>query len=824
MRQQPSIPSSTLLLLLLLLSLSWGQRSNPEGEKSSCNRCDQQLSCNCSYGGFDSVPTVTDQALTLDLSFNQISVVTDDDLRGHAGLRVLSLRGNRLVVIQPSAFVSLWSLEELDLSENQLTALNYTWFNKLGALQQLNLLTNPYRSLGSPAVFQGLVRLRRLGLGGAALEELRRGDLAGVTQLEELTVQANNLKRYEAGTLADIWPLGRVSLSLRGPFLSNPALASAMLSDLSYPETPMVLSDLHLIQNDSINPFRETARRRVRFFTFRNVSVSDAAISALLNLTSGSPLSALFMEDAKLFGIGRWEGAKRSDHKSIDEFFVRNMEIMNVFSFTSFLTLGFLLEYPRRVSVIGSKMFVVPCVSTRLLLNLQYLDLSDNLLTDLTLVETLCNGDGTLKELRVLNISGNALKSLSTLGRLVTKLAKLTHLDVSRNGYISMPQGCSWPSTLRHLNLSWAKLTSVTPCLPTTLEVLDLSNNNLQSFSHALPILRELYLAGNKFLRLPSGWLFPNLQTLIIQSNTLNMFGRSDLQSYRRLQNLEAGQNKFVCSCDFVSFFQSDIIGAGRRAMALMDGPESYVCDSPLYLQGEPVGQVRLSIVQCHLVVFVSVSCSIALVMGILLVVMLWRLHAFWYLKMMWAWLRAKRSSASRRRRRHAEGDDSEPLLCYDAFVSYSERDAGWVENFLVPELEDRRENPEEDLQPLSLCLHKRDFLPGHWIVDNIMSAIERSRRTIFILSENFVRSDWCRYELDFSHFRLFDGNTDGDAAILILLEPLPQDNIPKRFFKLRKLMSSTTYLEWPQEEERRAEFWRSLRDALRGEEEEEEE
>lgn len=53
--------------------------------------------------------------------------------------------GNRLAVIHPSAFDSLWNLEDLDLSDNQLTALNHKWFNKLGALQQLNLLNNPYR-------------------------------------------------------------------------------------------------------------------------------------------------------------------------------------------------------------------------------------------------------------------------------------------------------------------------------------------------------------------------------------------------------------------------------------------------------------------------------------------------------------------------------------------------------------------------------------------------------------------------------------------------------------------------------------------------------
>lgn len=52
----------------------------------------------------------------------------------------------------------------------------------------------------------------------------------------------------------------------------------------------------------------------------------------------------------------------------------------------------------------------MPCRTSHLLENLQYLDLSNNLLTDMTLAETLCDGDGTLRDLRVLNVSGNALK------------------------------------------------------------------------------------------------------------------------------------------------------------------------------------------------------------------------------------------------------------------------------------------------------------------------------------------------------------------------------------------------------------------------------
>nr|AJP16420.1 toll-like receptor 2 [Larimichthys crocea] len=804
------------LLYLHLLSICWCQRSNPDSERLSCDRCDRRLSCNCSYGGFTSVPTVTDRALTLDLSFNEIAMVTEDDLKSHRHLKALNLHGNKLAVIHPSAFDSLWSLEELDLSNNQLTALKQKWFRKLGALQHLNLLNNPYRCLGSPAPFQTLVRLRRLRFGGPALEELKREDLYGVTQLEELTVHGNNLSRYEPGTLADVWPLGRVTLSLRSAFLTNTALARAVLEDVSYPETPIILEDLHLIGNESVQPLTAAAKRRIRQISLKNVSVSDEAIVSFLMVFNGVPLTSFWLDGVTLTGEGRWAQAKWTDQKSIDEFFLRNIVVLDVWKFVSLLELGFLLHYPRKVSVINGRVFVMPCPTSRLLVNLQYLDLSDNLLTEMTLSESLCDGHGTLKDLRVLNISGNALKSLSTINRLVAELSKLTHLDISRNAYSSMPRACSWPSTLRYLNISGAKLETITPCLATTLEVLDLSNNDLKSFSLFLPALRELYLSGNKIQSLPSGWLLPNLQILTIQSNTLNMFGRSDLQSYERLQNLQAGQNKFVCSCEFVAFLQSDTKGGDVQ---LTDGEESYICDSPLYLQEEPVGQVYLSVVDCHRVLFVSVSCGLALFVAILLCILLWRLHVSWYLKMTWAWLKAKRNSRRRQRCREREGLES--LLSFDAFVSYSEQDACWVDNFLVPELEEPRDNDEESVnhRPLTLCLHKRDFLPGHWILDNIMSAMERSRRTVFILSENFVQSDWCRYELDFSHFWLFDRNAGGEV-ILILLEPLSKDDIPKRFCKLHKLMSSTTYLEWPQEEEKIGEFWRSLRKALRGEEE----
>lgn len=59
-----------------------------------------------------------------------------------------------------------------------------------------------------------------------------------------------------------------------------------------------------------------------------------------------------------LVGV-RWEKASKTDHKSIDEFYIRNVVILDVYKFTSLLQLGFLLEYPRRVSVINAKVKIM---------------------------------------------------------------------------------------------------------------------------------------------------------------------------------------------------------------------------------------------------------------------------------------------------------------------------------------------------------------------------------------------------------------------------------------------------------------------------------
>ncbi|XP_019470693.1 LOW QUALITY PROTEIN: toll-like receptor 6 [Meleagris gallopavo] len=160
----------------------------------------------------------------------------------------------------------------------------------------------------------------------------------------------------------------------------------------------------------------------------------------------------------------------------------------------------------------------------------------------------------------------------------------------------------------------------------------------------------------------------------------------------------------------------------------------------------------------------------------------------------------------AKRRAWHDCPEGRETVLQFHAFISYSERDSLWVKNELIPNL-------EKGEGCIQLCQHERNFIPGKSIVENIINCIEKSYKSIFVLSPNFVQSEWCHYELYFAHHKLFSENSN--SLVLILLEPIPPYVIPARYHKLKALMAKRTYLEWPKERSKRALFWANLRAAI---------
>ena len=123
----------------------------------------------------------------------------------------------------------------------------------------------------------------------------------------------------------------------------------------------------------------------------------------------------------------------------------------------------------------------------------------------------------------------------------------------------------------------------------------------------------------------------------------------------------------------------------------------------------------------------------------------------------------------------------------FDAFVAFHQNEFHFVEKTLIQMLE--MEGPQD----IKLCVHYKHFIIGANIEENIINAIEMSRKTILILSKSFLQSEWCEFEYNMARVRTME---KGRYIIIpIIMEALPAEDMTK---SLRALLGENTHIKWP--------------------------
>ncbi|NXJ01059.1 TLR1 protein, partial [Psophia crepitans] len=737
----------------------------------------------------------------LDLSHNRISGLSISEFIYLSDLQVLNLSHNLIMELDFSVFVFNEDLEYLDLSHNNILKV---YCQNLAYLSHLDLSFNKFTALPICQEFGNMFRLEYLGLSGT---QIRRSDFRYIMHLELHTVflTLEDFSLYEPQSLTAL-----NTRSLHIVFAATQNFSFSILYDgmstsenlkiinliytLSYKDFPFpTLTLLKKIKTTTLMLDTVDLQWAIILQIFLLIWYSPVEHLTVRNLTFRGPLGELNEYEflpllsslEQLISLGgsmkvlTLEHVRNKVYYFNQEILYRQFAEMNIASLTIYDACMPHMLCPNRTS------------------SFQYLNFSHNALTD-----ELFQNCGTLTDLKLLILQRNKFESLPKVSFMTSHMKSLKYLDISSNllRHDAADVQCQWAESLTELDLSSNQLTdAVFECLPVNVKKLSLQNNQITSVPTGMAELKsltELNLALNRLADLPGCGGFTSLEFLNVEMNLVLTPSAGFFQSCPRVRELQAGHNPFKCSCELQDFVRLEKQSGGK----LFDWPAAYMCEYPEDLRGMHLKDFHLSELACNTMLLLVTALLLTLVLVAVVAFLCIYLDVPWYVRMTWQWTQTKR------RAWHNNPEERETVLQFHAFISYSERDSLWVKNELIPNL-------EKGEGCVQLCQHERNFIPGKSIVENIIMCIEKSYKSIFVLSPNFVQSEWCHYELYFAHHKLFSENSN--SLILILLEPIPPCIIPARYHKLKALMAKRTYLEWPKERSKRALFWANLRAAI---------
>ena len=358
------------------------------------------------------------------------------------------------------------------------------------------------------------------------------------------------------------------------------------------------------------------------------------------------------------------------------------------------------------------------------------------------------------------------------------------------------------------------------------LYVLHLEDNRIRTLEgfefNDLESLRELYLHNNALTSIGNRTFstLKHLQVLRMDGNRLVDYPVWNLLSNApELNAVTLSANPWSCDCSFLGDFRSALVKAGPKVsdasllMCVTNERDSAVSTIPMLDAGQlknksaqcisPTPPSATTIVQQRVIqdyLPLLVTTLVAFIAVTLLVLLV-----FIYRQPVRVWCHARYGI-----RLWTTGQDSSPAdqnKLFDAFLSYSAKDDAFVQQMLATNL-------EYGSPTYKLCLQHRDCPSGggaYGLSETIGQAVESSRRTVMIISPNFIKAEWCRFEYKSALHQLFGNqrmyNKPSKRLIVILIGDVAHKDLDA---DLKLYLKTNTYLQWGE-----VGFWDKLRFAL---------
>ncbi|XP_035031262.2 toll-like receptor 8 [Hippoglossus stenolepis] len=792
--------------------------------------------------------------MELRLASNKIQYISDDDFKGLHNLKTLHIQGNcprcqnapypcvpcqnLSLGIHPYAFHNLTELEILHMGGNSLEFLHPNWFSRLNKLKDLFLSFNfLLKVITGDATF-----LRYL-------PNLEKIDLSFNFGLKVYPTSLNLSKDFAYLKSLRTLHLEALVFQSIGPYTLRPLYKLKNLTALNLGTNFIIDSDSNIFHNLSQVKLIYLAENRLypilvkssRYLSDENNQRSDFSISP-------RPKDPTFEVSHYFVKKECFESGRVLSLSSNNIFFISR----NQFEGYENIACLNLSRNGFSAALNGTEFHSLP--------DLTYLDLSfnkidlayDNAFKELQKLQVLdlsynphyflsygithnLNFIRNLPVLRVLNMSHNAISTLTTkqlcsqslselqftdnnLGilwkekdvtynMLFTNLTNLTYLDISDNKIGKIPDNIYQyiPRNLTKLCISHNLLTGFKWDAIKyfhQLQVLDLSFNSLSDVtginSNFTQTLIFLDLSHNYIFHLDDGFIKGprSLSILSLSYNKLTTINQSTFQSRpdNQIQILYLQGNPFQCTCDSLDF----ILWIEDSNVKIPRLTTEVICETPANQKDQAL--IYFDIKQCvndsqAFLMYILTTSFIIAFMFVATTAHLFYWDASYVIHYMIAKLKGYRSLNSSN-------------SFYDAFVTYDNRDphvSEWVMSNLRVKLE------EEGEKSLPLCLEERDWVPGVPVLDNLTYSIQYSRKTLFVLTEGYVKTGVFKLAMYLAHQRLMDENVD--VIVLLMLEPVLQHS---QFLRLRRRLCGESVVEWPRTAAAEPWFWQNLRNVVR--------